>query len=209
MSTNEKTKLPPSGTEPAATGHSVTGPDTGSSATEPDDDFYEEEYTPGEADGGMFGDLPAKKAEHFWPSAKRLMGLLAPERAGIIAVLAMVTVAVVLNVVAPRILGQAMDVIFSGVVSKQLPPGGTKEEFVEGLRAQGQDNFADMLSKMDVTPGVGVDFQQLGFLISVVLLMYFVANIFLWLQGYVLTSWSCGWSASSATTPRKSSTGSR
>ena len=27
----------------------------------------------------MFGGMPAKKAEHFWPSAKRLMGLLKPE----------------------------------------------------------------------------------------------------------------------------------
>ena len=101
----------------------------------------------------MFGDIPAKKAQHFWPSAKRLMGLLKPERAGIIAVLAMVTVAVVLNVVAPRILGQAMDVIFGGVIGKQLPAGGTKEQFVEGLRAQGQDNFADMLAKDGRHPG--------------------------------------------------------
>ena len=49
----------------------------------PEEDFYEEEFTPGEADGGMFGAVPAKKAQHFWPSAKRLMGLLKPERAGI------------------------------------------------------------------------------------------------------------------------------
>ena len=40
----------------------------------------ETEFQPGEADGGMFGDgPPAKKAKHFWPSAKRLIGLLAPE----------------------------------------------------------------------------------------------------------------------------------
>ncbi|MEO5994302.1 MAG: ABC transporter transmembrane domain-containing protein, partial [Arthrobacter sp.] len=171
MSTNEKVSL--HSRQPA--------PDT-----EPEDDFVEEEYTPGEADGGMFGDLPAKKAQHFWPSAKRLLSLLKPERAGITAVLAMVTVAVVLNVVAPRILGQAMDVIFAGVIGKQLPAGGTKEQFVAGLRDQGQDNFADMLARMNVVPGVGVDFQRLASLISVVLVMYFVANIFLWLQGYVL-----------------------
>jgi ATP-binding cassette subfamily B protein len=178
MSTNEKVSTPP----PKAADTAAAGTD----ATDlMDDDFIEEEYTPGEADGGMFG-VPAKKAQHFWPSAKRLMGLLKPERAGIIAVLAMVTVAVVLNVIAPRILGQAMDVIFAGVVGKQLPAGATKDQFIEGLRSQGQDNFADMLSKMDVVPGTGIDFQKLAFLISVVLVMYFVANIFLWLQGYVL-----------------------
>ena len=151
-----------------------------------DDDFYEEEYKPTEADGDMFGGTPAKKAEHFWPSAKRLIGLLKPESAGIALVLGMVTVAVVLNVVAPKILGQAMDVIFGGVVGKQLPAGVSKDQFVDGLRAQGENNFADMIAKMELVPGIGIDFQKLSFLISVVLVMYFVANIFTWLQGYVL-----------------------
>ncbi len=38
------------------------------------------EFTPGESDGDMFGGTPSKKAEQFWPSAKRLVGLLAPRR---------------------------------------------------------------------------------------------------------------------------------
>ena len=151
-----------------------------------DDDFVEEEYKPSEADGDMFGGMPAKKAEHFWPSAKRLMGLLKPEALGIYVVVGMVIVAVVLNVIAPKILGQAMDVIFAGVVGKQLPAGVSKEQFVDGLRQQGQDNFADMVARMELVPGAGIDFDKLTMLIAVVLLMYFVANIFLWLQGYVL-----------------------
>ncbi|UKA56433.1 ABC transporter ATP-binding protein/permease [Arthrobacter sp. FW305-BF8] len=134
----------------------------------------------------MFGAMPAKKAQHFWPSAKRLMGLLKPEAAGIYVVVGMVIISVILNVIAPKVLGQAMDVIFGGVVGKQLPAGVSKDQFVEGLRAQGQDNFADMVSRMELVPGTGIDFQKLTVLISAVLLMYFVANIFLWLQGYVL-----------------------
>ncbi|WP_395401825.1 ABC transporter ATP-binding protein [Arthrobacter sp. UC242_113] len=151
-----------------------------------DDDFVEEEYKPGEADGGMFGAMPAKKAQHFWPSAKRLMGLLKPEAGGIYVVVGMVIISVILNVIAPKVLGQAMDVIFGGVVGKQLPAGVSKDQFVEGLREQGQNNFADMVSRMELVPGIGIDFQKLTVLISAVLLMYFVANIFLWLQGYVL-----------------------
>jgi ATP-binding cassette subfamily B protein len=151
-----------------------------------DDDFVEEEYKPGEADGGMFGAMPAKKAQNFWPSAKRLMGLLKPEAGGIYVVVGMVIVSVILNVIAPKVLGQAMDVIFGGVVGKQLPAGVSKDQFVEGLREQGQNNFADMVSRMELVPGTGIDFQKLTVLISAVLLMYFVANIFLWLQGYVL-----------------------
>jgi ATP-binding cassette subfamily B protein len=151
-----------------------------------DDDFVEEEYKPGEADGGMFGAMPAKKAQNFWPTAKRLMGLLKPEAGGIYVVVGMVIVSEILNVIAPKVLGQAMDVIFGGVVGKQLPAGVSKDQFVEGLREQGQNNFADMVSRMELVPGTGIDFQKLTVLISAVLLMYFVANIFLWLQGYVL-----------------------
>lgn len=148
--------------------------------------FDEEEYQPSEADGDWMTGTPAKKAQHFWPSAKRLFGLLKPEKAGIFAVLAMVLVAVVLNVIAPKVLGNAMDVIFNGVVSKNLPAGVSQDQVIAGLRAQGQDQFADMLSGMTLTPGAGIDFTLLGRLILIVLGMYLVSSLFMWLQGYVL-----------------------
>ncbi|WP_308190868.1 ABC transporter ATP-binding protein [Arthrobacter hankyongi] len=155
-------------------------------APAPDEELPEEEFRPTEADGDMFGGTPAKKAKQFWPSAKRLLGLLRPERAGIIVVLAMVLVAVVLNVVAPRVLGRAMDVIFSGVIGRDMPAGMTQEQVIAGLRAQGQDQFADMLSGMTLVPGAGIDFLVLGRLIAIVLCMYLVASLFMWLQGWVL-----------------------
>ena len=148
--------------------------------------FDEEEYQPTEADGDWMTGTPAKKAQHFWPSAKRLFGLLKPEKAGIFAVLAMVLVAVVLNVIAPKVLGNAMDVIFNGVVSKNLPAGVSQDQVIAGLRAQGQDQFADMLSGMTLIPGAGIDFTLLGRLILIVLGMYLVSSLFMWLQGYVL-----------------------
>lgn len=155
-------------------------------AREPAEDVPGEEYRPTEADGDMFGGTPAKKARHFWPSARRLFGLLGPERAGIVAVLGMVVVAVVLNVVAPKVLGRAMDVIFAGVVGRGLPAGLTQEQVVAGLRAQGQHQFADMVSGMALVPGAGIDFLVLGRLIAVVLCLYLVASLFMWLQGWVL-----------------------
>ncbi|EMY32337.1 ABC transporter, partial [Arthrobacter crystallopoietes BAB-32] len=148
--------------------------------------FDEEEYQPTEADGHWPGSTPTKKAKHFWPSAKRLFGLLKPEKAGIFAVLAMVIVAVVLNVIAPKVLGSAMDVIFNGVISMNLPDGVSQDQVIAGLRAQGQDQFADMLSGMELVPGAGIDFELLGRLIGIVLGMYLVASLFMWLQGYVL-----------------------
>ncbi|NKX52052.1 ABC transporter ATP-binding protein, partial [Arthrobacter deserti] len=155
-------------------------------AREPAEDVPGEEYRPTEADGDMFGGTPAKKARPFWPSARRLFGLVGPGRAGIVAVLGMVGVAVVLNVVAPKVLGRAMDVIFAGVVGRGLPAGLTQEQVVAGLRAQGQHQFADMVSGMALVPGAGIDFLVLGRLIAVVLCLYLVASLFMWLQGWVL-----------------------
>ncbi len=164
---------------------SQDGPQGGQVVAEAEE-ILEEEYRPTEADGGMFGELPAKKAKNFGPSAKRLMGLLKPERALMSVVVLFILVSVVLTVIAPKILGQAMDVIFAGAIGKQMPAGVTKKQVVEGLRAQGQDNFADMLSGMSLVPGQGIDFSRLTFLIAVVLLMYFVAGVFMWAQGYIL-----------------------
>ena len=93
---------------------------------------------------------------------------------------------VVLTVLAPRILGRATDVLFSGYISNQIPSGVTTEQAIAGLRAAGQTEMADMVAKMDVTPGAGIDFNQLANILLLVLALYVGAAVFSWLQGYVL-----------------------
>ncbi|WP_374008607.1 ABC transporter ATP-binding protein [Leifsonia sp. LS-T14] len=75
----------------------------------------EYDYTPGEGDGDMWGGPPAKKAQNFWPSFKRLLGLLKPEWLGMAWVTLLTVVSVVLIVIAPKILGDATNVIFNGI----------------------------------------------------------------------------------------------
>lgn len=145
-----------------------------------------EEFVPTEADGDMFGGTPARKAEHFLPSAKRLIGLMRPERTKMIIVVALVVVSVVLTVLAPKILGQAMDAIFNGVIGMQLPAGVPLDDVVAQARAEGNDQFADMLQGTTVVPGEGVDFTVLSRLILVVLAMYTIASVLSWAQGFIL-----------------------
>ena len=133
-----------------------------------------------------WGGGPGRKAKAFWPSARRLLGLFQAERTGLVVVALMVLVAVVFNVWAPHVLGRAMDVIFGGLVSREMPAGMSREQVIEGLRAQGEGQAADMLSGMAFTPGQGIDFGELGRLILIVLAMYVVAQTFMWLQGRVL-----------------------
>ncbi|WP_305764525.1 ABC transporter ATP-binding protein [Corynebacterium sp. HMSC034B08] len=140
--------------------------------------------------GDDYSGKAPRKAKNFWPSAKRLLGLLAPYKAALTAVFVMNALSVVLAVYAPRVMGRAMDVIFSGVVSKQLPPGTTKEQAVEAMRAAGQDRFADMAGAMELTPGSGIDFDRLRDLIVLVLALYLASAVLMWAQGAILNKLS-------------------
>ncbi len=164
----------------------VASPIAEAEAAKTDDELLE--YAPAEADGDMFGDAPAKKAKHFWPSAKRLFGLLKPERAGMTLVVVLVVASVVLTVIAPKILGLAMDVIFNGVIGAQLPEGVPLETIIEQAKDAGQADFAQMLATADVVPGQGIDFVELSRLIFIVLGMYVVASILMWAQGFILNA---------------------
>ncbi|GGM04737.1 ABC transporter ATP-binding protein [Nakamurella endophytica] len=138
--------------------------------------------------GGPWGGMgmPAEKSLDFGPSARRLLGRLAPERAVVAAVVALGVVSVVLSVLGPKILGHATDLIFAGVLARQLPPGITQAEAVAQARAQGRDTFADVLSGTTLVPGQGVDFPALGRVLLVVLGLYVASSVFGWLQGYLL-----------------------
>lgn len=145
-----------------------------------------DDYTPTEMDGDMFGGTPGKKAQHFWPSAKRLIGLLRPERTLMSVVIGLVVVSVVLTVVAPRILGRAMDVIFNGYLGRRLDPDVPLDQVIAQARASGNDEYAELLTKAEVVPGVGIDFDRLGQLIVIVLGMYVAASVLMWAQGFIL-----------------------
>lgn len=136
--------------------------------------------------GDDFSGPAPRQAKQFWPSAKRLLGLLAPHKITLAVVVAMNLGSVVLAVYAPRVLGHAMDVIFSGVISRQLPEGASKEDVIDGLRASGQERFADMASAMDLHPGAGIDFSRLAQLIAVVTGLYLTSAVLMWAQGAIL-----------------------
>nr|WP_305095101.1 ABC transporter ATP-binding protein [Prescottella sp. R16] len=117
---------------------------------------------------------------------KRLLGRLSPHRTAVIVVLLLATASVVMTVIGPRLLGHATNIIFDGVVGRQLPEGLTKEQAVEALRADGQNQFADMVSGMNVVPGVGIDFTAVGRVLALVLALYVVSSVVAWASAYLL-----------------------
>ena len=144
-------------------------------------------YAPAARGGGPFGGpAPAEKSVAFWPSLKRLLGHLAPERVVLVAVVALAVVGIVMSVYGPRILGFATDVIFTGLVGRSLPAGASKAQVVADLRAAGQGTYADLVERLAVVPGQGIDFGLLGRWLLLALGLYLVSALFLWLQGYLL-----------------------
>jgi ATP-binding cassette subfamily B protein len=110
--------------------------------------------------GGGIG-MPAEKAMTFGPSAKRLIGRLAPERRLVVAVIGLGVVSVLLSVVGPALLGLATNVIVEGVF-------GTSD----GAGLAGE--------------GTGIDFARLQLLLGIVLLVYVFSSVFSWYQAYLL-----------------------
>ena len=138
------------------------------------------------ASGDMHAGPPPGKAEAFWPSFKRMVGLLGTYRVSLVVVALAAVGTVVLAVAAPKVLGQATNVIFEGVVSTMLPAGTTKAQAIDALRARGMDDFATMLSAMDVIPGAGIDYTRLGRILTVVLGLYVGSGLLNWLQGWLI-----------------------
>jgi len=142
----------------------------------------------GPGHGGPFAgmNVPAEKAMNFSGSAKRLLGTLRPERFWLMLVLLMAVAGVVLQVIGPRLLGEGTNLIFAGVVSKQLPPGMTQAQLIAMLRASGENQKADMLSAMTLTPGAGIDFGALAGVLTWALVLYVLGSAFMWGTAYVL-----------------------
>ena len=136
--------------------------------------------------GHMMGG-PAVKALNFKGSLRRLVSRLRGYRRLVAGAVALGVVSVTLSVLAPKILGNATDLIFEGLIGGRLPAGVTKAQAVARLRATGQGRIADMVSAMDVVPGRGVDFTAVGYVLLGVLVLYVVASLLSWFQGRVST----------------------
>ncbi|WP_407320838.1 ABC transporter ATP-binding protein [Isoptericola halotolerans] len=136
--------------------------------------------------------MPPAKPLDFTGSLRRFAGTLRPERARVILLTASGIASVALTVLGPKILGDATNVIFEGVVGQMLgrtmPAGTTTDEAVAALRASGDDSQADMLASMDdVVPGQGVDFDRLAQILAGVAVIYLGAFLFGWLQSRLMT----------------------
>ena len=137
--------------------------------------------------GGFMGmSTPVERSKDFRGTLRRLLGRLRPERLTIAVVAAVGIGSVVLSVIGPKIIGNATNVIFDGIIGKSLPAGITKAQAIELVRARGQDQLANMLSGTNAVPGVGIDFTLLAQILAVAAVVYLLSSLLAWLQGYLM-----------------------
>ena len=129
---------------------------------------------------------PVQRSKNFWGTLRRLLGRLRPDRFRLVAALVFGVTSVAFTVSGPRILGNATNVLFDGVVGRLMRPGTTKAQAVAGLKAHGQSQIAAMISAMRVTPGQGVDLTELGRVLGLAALVYLVGAAFNYMQSYVM-----------------------
>ncbi len=140
------------------------------------------------AGGGpwMGAAMPAEKSMHFWPSLKRLAVTLRPDRKKLYGILLLAVASVSLSVSGPVLLGRATDIIFAGVLGKDLPSGASLDQAVAFERASGNGSFAEVLAHSGAIPGEGIDFHNLGTVLLIAAAAYIGASLLGWLQGYLL-----------------------
>jgi len=143
--------------------------------------------------GGGMGGAPVQKAQDFKGTLRRLISFLGPEKPRILLMLLLVACGVTMSVIGPKILGNATNVLFEGVIGRMLtqfgvPAGTPGSVVVDQLRAQGQDQMASMLSAMpNVVAGESIDFSRLGHILTIVGCLYLASFLFNWIGNRIMT----------------------
>ena len=133
--------------------------------------------------------LPKGERRHTVSRLVRYL-LASPWRAVLMILAGMAAVALI--AIGPKIMGQATNVLFEGVLGTMLvkmgvKPGTPKEVVVSHLESRGEDKFAQMIASMDVQVGVGIDWNRLAAILIFVTCVYVVSILVRLVQNFLMT----------------------
>ncbi|HEV8194194.1 MAG TPA: ABC transporter ATP-binding protein [Ktedonobacterales bacterium] len=107
--------------------------------------------------GGMGFGMPVQKAKNFRGTLFRLLGYFKPQKYRLLVVLAAAILGTTFNIVGPKILGLATTKLFEGFVAK-----------------------------LQHVPGAKIDFDYIGHVLEILLVLYVISAIFTYIQQYVM-----------------------
>jgi ATP-binding cassette subfamily B protein len=140
----------------------------------------------GRGPAAFMGGMSTEKALNFSGSSKRLLRMLAPQRALMWTALVMGVASVTFSVIGPKVLGNVTNLIFDGYLSSKIPAGVTKAQYVQHLRATGHTTQAKLVSALSLTPGHGINFDHVGVTLLIVALIYIGSALCSAIQGRVV-----------------------
>ena len=138
---------------------------------------------PARGPASFMGGQRTEKSLDFKGSSRRLIGTLRPHRLLVAVSFLLAAVSVTLSVLGPKLLGDATNLIFSGVISRRIPAGVSKAQAIAHLRAEGKGTEADLLQAVHVVAGQGIDFGHVGQVLLLVLVVYVFSSIGMLMQG--------------------------
>ncbi|MBV9445016.1 MAG: ABC transporter ATP-binding protein [Streptosporangiaceae bacterium] len=116
----------------------------------------------------------------------RLIARLRPERPRLAIIFPLIVLSIGFSIIGPLLLGDAINVLFDGIISRSLPAGVTKIQLIDELRASGAGHIADMIAAMNINPGTGVNVTRLGELLGLTALIYLLTAVTDWAQAYLM-----------------------
>ncbi|QLL69650.1 ABC transporter ATP-binding protein [Lactobacillus sp. 3B(2020)] len=106
----------------------------------------------------------AEKANHFWPTTKRLLTYLRPWRLAMVIAIGMAIASVITSIIAPKILGEATTTIYQGIM----------KGYTEIKMGQHLTTFP-------------IDFAKIGRIALIVLVLYLLSGFFSFGQQIIMT----------------------
>lgn len=131
---------------------------------------------------------PSMKAKNFSSTIHRIVCELSSQRFRLVALVTTTCVAVVTSVAAPSILGQATDVLFSGVMGRLIEGYPSVDTAIAAFRADGQVYLAQMLERMEPALGWGINYSRLRVLLAISLIVYMLSAVASWVSGLLVRS---------------------
>ncbi|MDR3116617.1 MAG: ABC transporter ATP-binding protein/permease [Bifidobacteriaceae bacterium] len=141
---------------------------------------------PGFMRGGA-ASVPGEKATNFFVTFRRIFSFLLRDKLRVFIVILSACAASFLAACGPKLIGNIVNEIFDGIASKMIASFPTKEAALTILRAHGQEQIADMLSPMNITPGAGINWNNIYYLCLLTLGIYIIQFCLNWISGWITT----------------------
>jgi ATP-binding cassette subfamily B protein len=116
----------------------------------------------------------------------RLVACFGREKPKLALIIVLLLTSLLLSLAGPLIIARGINTLFDYVISSGLPAGLTKGDLVKALRTDGDGEIANMVSAMNIRPGMTINFTQLGQVLGLAAVAYLLSAVAGWAEAYLM-----------------------